>query len=264
MKKFDIKKIGIILAIVLVVVLGIFLIGKAIKSNSVDKESLTKYENYTINYFLNLTSGLNTPYGGDEALYASDETKIENITNRQLIKTAISYLSLEGKLSSVDNATLEMLYSDDYPEITKSAIYKANDIRESIKVLFGIDTFLNPTIKADATYLTNYVYLSEEDLYLVYSDETTSARIENQVLDYSVIGTEAKKDKIVTTVAIAYCYKDGETKTYATDRFGENVIAKDAKEFPKDKIDEFDKYEFTLTKSKDGKTYVFESVKKVK
>ena len=50
MKKFDIKKIGIILAIVLVVVLGIFLIGKAIKSNSVDKESLTKYENYTINY----------------------------------------------------------------------------------------------------------------------------------------------------------------------------------------------------------------------
>ena len=45
---------------------------------------------------------------------------------------------------------------------------------------------------------------------------------------------------------------------------GEKVVAKDCIEFPSEKIDEFQKYEFTLTKTKDGKNYIFESVKKVK
>ena len=39
MKKFDIKKIGIVLAILVIVVLVIFLIAKAVNGN-VDKESL--------------------------------------------------------------------------------------------------------------------------------------------------------------------------------------------------------------------------------
>ena len=45
---------------------------------------------------------------------------------------------------------------------------------------------------------------------------------------------------------------------------GEKIVAEDCLEFPTNKIDEFSKYEFTLTKSKDGKDYIFESVKKVK
>ena len=66
MEKFDIKKIGIVLAIIAVVVLAIFLISKAFTGN-VDKESLEKYEKTTIDYYLGLTAGLNTPFDGYKA-----------------------------------------------------------------------------------------------------------------------------------------------------------------------------------------------------
>jgi len=78
MKKFDIKKVGIVVAIIVVVVLAIFLIGKLLKGN-VDEESLKQYEKVTIEYYLNLTAGLNTAYDGVEALYEVDETKLQDI-----------------------------------------------------------------------------------------------------------------------------------------------------------------------------------------
>lgn len=263
MKKFDIKKIGIVLAILVVVVLAIILLGKALKGN-VDKETLTQYEKVTVDYYLNLTAGLNTSYDGVEALYEVDETKLEHITERQLLHVAIDYITKEGKASAVDLGTLVMLYEDEYPDIAKSGIYKGSEIREAIKVLFGIENFANPTIEADATALTNYIYLSEEDVYLVNGDYTNSLVDSNLIVDYSIVETTSKKDKIITTVAIAYAQKNAEKLTYATDRFGNNIVAKDVSEFPKDKIDEFTKYEFTLAKSKDGKSYIFESAKKVK
>lgn len=263
MKKFDIKKIGIVLAAVVVVVLAIFLIGKLI-NGTVDKESIEKYEKNTIEYYLNLSAGLNTQYDGIEALYQTDETKLENLSDRQLLRTAIDYITKEGKSKGVDQGTLSMLYKDKYPDIEKSGLYNAKELRDAIKILFGIENFANPTIEADATYLTNFVYLAEEDVYLVYGDQTNSIVDPNLKLDYSIVSTKAKKDKIITTVAIAYAQKNGETYTYASDMFGDNVIAEKISEFPTDKIKEFDKYEFTLTKSKDDKNYIFESVKKVK
>ena len=263
MEKFDIKKIGIVLAIIAVVVLATFLISKAFTGN-VDKESLEKYEKTTIDYYLGLTAGLNTPFDGYEALYEAEETTIENLSDRQLLHTAIDYITKENKATSGDYRTLLMLYKDKYPAIEKSGIFKAEELREAIKVLFGIDNFANPTILADATSLTTYEYLAEEDIYLVYGDYTNSVVDTNLMLDYSVIETTSKKDKIITTVAIAYVQKNNDKKTYASDRFGESIVAENVTEFPTDKIDEFKKYEFTLTKSKDGKSYIFESVKKVK
>ena len=263
MKKFDIKKVGIVVAIIVVVVLAIFLIGKLLKGN-VDEESLKQYEKVTIEYYLNLTAGLNTAYDGMEALYEVDETKLQDITDRQLLHVAIDYITKEGKATSVDLGTLSMLYKDEYPEIEKSGVYNAKDIREAIKTLFDIDDFANPTIEADATSLTNYIYLSEEDVYLVFGDYSNSLSDPSLIIDYSIVETTSKKDKIITTVAIGYAQVDGDKKTYATDRFGNNIVAKDVSAFPTDKIDEFTKYEFSLTKSKDGKNYIFESVKKVK
>ena len=263
MKKFDIKNIGIILAILVVVVLAIVLLGKSLKGN-VDDATLKEYEKITVDYYLNLTAGLNTSYDGVEALYEIDETKLENISDRQLLHVAIDYITKEGKASAVDLGTLVMLYEDEYPDIAKSGIYKGEEIREAIKLLFGIENFPNPTIEADATALTNYIYLSEEDIYLVNGDYTNSLVDTNLIVDYSIVETTSKKDKIITTVAIAYAQKNAEKLTYATDRFGNNVVATDVSEFPTDKIDEFTKYEFTLTKSKDGKSYIFESAKKVK
>ena len=63
---------------------------------------------------------------------------------------------------------------------------------------------------------------------------------------------------------LAYCKLNNETVDYAADRNGTKVIAQNVKEFPTAKIDQFDKFQFTLTKSADGKNYIFESVKKVK
>lgn len=264
MKKFEFKKIGIILAIIIVLVAAIFLIAKLFKGGSVDNKTIEQYEDATIKYYLNLTAGLNTPYGGLEALYATDETKLEDLSERQLINTAISYLQLEGKITPIDMGTLRLKYSEKYPYLTKSTIYSAEDIKKAIATLFGIENFAKPTIKSDSTFLTTFEYLSEEDLYLVYMDQANSLVDENYSLDYSIVETESKKDKIITTVAIAYRYKNDESYIYASDRNGAKVVSEKASEFPKDEIDKFDKYAFTLTKSKDGKNFIFESVKKVK
>lgn len=265
MKKFDIKKIGIILAIVVVLVLAIFLIGKAIKGGSINKNDLAKYEDRVVNYYMNLTAGYNTSYNGLEALYASDETTMKNVTDKQLITVAIDYITKSGISTSVDYATMIAIYGDQYPEIKDAMLYNAEDIRKGIKELFGITEFANPTIKGDITNLSTYIYLAEEDLYIISSGDLSQSVIsKTQSMDYSVISTEAKKGKIVTTVAIAYRDLQDDNYVYASDRFGENIVSEKASKFPTDKINKFDKYEFTLTKTKDGKNYIFESVKKVK
>lgn len=265
MKKFDIKKIGIILAIVVVLVLAIFLIGKAIKGGSVDKKDLEKYENYVVNYYMNLTAGYNTSYNGLEALYASDETTMENVTDKQLISTAVEYITKNATSTSVDYATMIAIYSDDYPEIKDAMLYNAEDIRNGIKELYGITNFANPTIKGDITNLSSYIYIPEEDIYIVSAGDLSQSKLsKTQSIDYSIISTEVKSEKIVTTVAIAYRDFNGKTYIYASDRYGEKIVAEEVSKFPTDKIDKFDKYEFTLSKTKDGKKYVFESVKKVK
>ena len=270
MKKINVKKVGTVTAIIVAIILlalGAFLIAKSIKDNSTDDKTLEKYENRVVNYYMNLSAGLNTEYSGLEALYASDETTLENINNRQMINAAINYLNREGKLTSVDYATLEMLYKESYPKIVTSTIYSAENIRAAIKELFGLENFANPTIEADETYTTSFIYLYEEDLYLVCQEQIESFNDTNKKMDYSVIETTSKNNKIITTISIAYCYIENDKISYASDRFGNNIVTTieyEDSEFPKDKIDEFDKYEFTLSKTKDGKNYVFESVKKVK
>jgi hypothetical protein len=222
------------------------------------------YNNYVENYYIHLTSGQNTPYYGAEILYAKDETKLSDIADKYLITTALKYLSMTGQGSSVDYDTLESKYSEQYPEIKTSAIFNGEDIRAAIKTLFGIEDFSNPTIRGDITHLTTYQYLDKEDVYIVINGNEEDIVSENQFIDYSIIKTEAKDDKIYTTVAIAYCKSSGESIDYAANKEGTKVIAQNVKEFPTDKIEQFDKYQFTLTKSTDGKNYIFESVKKVK
>ena len=264
MNKNKFKKIGIILAIIVVLVAAIFLIAKLFKGESVDNKTIEQYEDATIKYYLNLTAGLNTPYGGLEALYAADETKLEDLSERQLINTAISYLQYEGIVTAVDMGTLTLRYESKYPYVGKSTIYSAEEIKKAINTLFGIENFAKPTIKSDSIFLTTFEYLAEEDLYLVYQDQPGTNVNEKQSLDYAIVETESKKDKIITTVAIAYRYQNEDGYIYASDRSGEKIVAKDISEFPKDEIDKFDKYAFTLTKSKDGKNFIFENVKKVK
>lgn len=264
MKKFDVKKIGIIAAIVVVIVLAIFLIGKAIKGNSIDEQSLEKYEKLTTEYLIRMSYGYNTPYFGLETSFTKDELKVEDLNNRQLLSVAINYITLEDKVSEVDYKTIIALHGKEYPQIESSALYKAEDIRLALKEIFGIENFANPSVEADYTYLISYTYLNDEDIYIVTAKEENSIVDKNQFIDYSIIETKAKNDKLVTTVAIAYAYSDGESSQYATDMYGENIVAEKASKFPTEKIDEFTKYEFTFTKSKDGKNYIFESIKKVK
>ena len=265
MKKLDIKKILIIAVIIIaVIVIGILIFSKVSKNDPLTKEQVQEYNNYVENYFIHLTSGQNTPYYGSEILYAKDETKLSDIADKYLITTAIKYLSTTGKGSQIDYNSLEYQYSDEYPEIKTSAIFSGEDIRAAIKTLFGIEDFSNPTIKGDITHLTTYQYLNQEDLYIVIKGNEEDIVSKDQFIDYSIIKTESKDNKLYTTVAIAYCKSNNETADYAADRNGTKVIAQNVKEFPTAKIDQFDKFQFTLTKSADGKNYIFESVKKVK
>ena len=110
-----------------------------------------------------------------------------------------------------------MVYKDKYPEINNSMLYSAEDIRKGIEVLYGIKNFANPSIPGNITSLSEYTYIAEEDIYMIsLGDTTLSVASKSQSMDYSIIKTEGKKDKIVTTVAIAYRNMTGANFVYAS------------------------------------------------
>lgn len=268
MKKIDPKKIIIlgVIAIIVLVVTILLLNPLSDKSKNKKDEGIQTQQAVVENYYIYLTEGQNTPYSGAEILYIQDETKLENISQRHIISTIIKYLEAKKITSEIKLQDLINSYSETIPKIEYAKVYDGKAMRNAAKVLFGIEDFPNLSIEGDFTYLTSYYYLNQEDAYVVIpgNQEDSLNPDKQRFVDHSIISTEEKDNKVTITVAIAYCSKNEETTQYASDRNGSNIVEKRATEFPKDKIDKFDKYTFTLVKSKDGKNYIFESVKKVK
>lgn len=265
MKNFDVKKLIIAVVVIVLIILLVVLLGKNGKDNSVSKKDIENYQPLIVDYYTKLTEGANTPYNGIELLYTYDEIKTKDLTPKQLIATAIRYINLTKSATDMDLESIKVHYGTQYPDVLTARLYNASDIRKALKELFDIDEFSNQTTESEFTSPTAYTYLAEADIYIVTTNtDYTSYVSDKQFMDFSTISTEAKDEKIVSTVAVAYCYQDNDGTSCATDKEGTNIVAKNVDGFPKDHIDNFDKFEFTMKKSKDGKSFVFESVKKVK
>lgn len=264
MKNVDFKKLFIFIGIIVGIVAVVLLITNLVKKDKLTEEETKNVENISINYYANLTEGYATSYGGLDILFQKDEVTPANLETVEILNTAIKYAVDKGLNTPISETTINALTNKGtYGNIAEYNIYDAKVIRTAIKELFGIEKYSDESATGNYNFLYDYIYDYDYDLYLVKRNNVKDQKVSAQKVNYKIISTEKKEDKVVTTIAIAYTYENDSKVMYAKDPEGVTIISEDASEFPEDKIDEFDKFEFTLKKSTD-KNYVLESIKKVK
>ncbi len=263
MKKFDVKKLLVFILIIAVLIIAGFFIFKMVNKENLSNEDKQNVENSVITYFLNLTNGYSTIYGGLDVLYSYDKTSLGDLKEQEIIFTAVNYLEKSEINYSISADYMSGLKeSGKYKDLNNYRIYKGESVRQAVKDLFGLDSI--PSNPTPVNFLYNISYDSNYDCYLISENNIENNNTNEATMDFSIISTEKKEDKLETIVAIAYVYNDNGNIMYLKDAEGTSIVAEnlDKKEFPKDKIDEFTKYKFTLKENSDKK-YVFESVEKI-
>lgn len=264
MKNLDGKKLLVLIGIILVVAVIVFVIVKAINNNGITEEDKKQAEENALTYFVNLTENYKTPYNGIDKLFQLEETTFKTLSQESIVSTAIKYAKENDIEIVISDRTASLIKnSNTYPNFSEYDVYKGESIREIIKKLFGNVEFSNYDYTNKTSYLYEGIYDNTFDVYLIKRNNVKDVTSEFQSIKFSLIDTKIKDKKIVTTIAVAYVYDDGANIMYAQDKNGKNVIAENVNEFPTDKIDEFDKFEITSTKTEEG-NIVFESIKKVK
>ncbi len=265
MKNLDVKKLLVFIAIIAVVALIVIFGSKELfGEKKASAEESEKAEKLVTTYFGNLSYGYATNYRGLDVLYQSDKTTLEDLELKQIINSSIIFSTNNNINTNVPYSTLNNISKiEGFSNIDEYSAYSGEGLRESAKSLFGID-LSKESDNSDYGYLYDFIYVKEYDTYLMKRNKVEDIRNNKQGIDYTIVKTTKKDKDIMTTLAIAYTYEiDENTRSFAKDKQGENIIEESSKEFPKDKVDEFEKYTFTMTENEDG-NYIFKSVEKVK
>lgn len=262
MKNLDIKKLLVFIVIVAAIALVVFFVVKKVKDSKPTEDETKIAEELIADYYSTMTAGFTTQYGGIDILYNADKITYEDLSYASILNVANKYASDKGYNTGITNSVIQKLNAmGTYGNLDSAAIFTGTDIRKAIKELFGKEVEdQNAANNYDFRY--DFYYNAEYDVYIMKENDLKDYTTPNEYMDYTVVETTKEKDKLKTTIAIAYVYNDGTNTNYYKDRNGENVIAENVTEFPKDKVNEFDKYTFTLAKTEDN-NYVFESIEKI-
>ena len=263
MKNIDFKKLLVLIVIIAVAILAILGAAKLFKNmGGPSKKVQEKIETRITEYYAKATIGHSTIFSGVDLLYDKDKVEVKDIKYGSMVELAIKYAE-DNKIDlSVDNDDAAQL--KDLIKV-ESVGYDAKKIREIVKDLFDVE-LPKESFMATVDYVYNYYYIEKDDTLLKADSGVHNLATKESSLDFYPVSTKKgkEKDTYVTTVAVAYVYDSGYGVSYAKDKNGTTVVEKDLKEkkFPKEKVDEFTKYEFTTKKV--GDNYVFVSVEKVK
>lgn len=262
MKNLDIKKLLVFIVIIVAIACLVFFIVKKVNDSKPTEEETKIAEELIANYYSTMTAGFNTQYGGIDVLYNTDKITYEDLSFASVLTVATKYAMDKGYNTGITNSVTEKLKAlGTYGNLENAAVFSGSDIRKAIKELFGQD--IEDTSAANNyDFRYDFYYNAEYDVYIMKENDIKDYTTPNEYMDYTVIETKKDNDKLITTIAIAYVYNDGTNTNYYKDRSGENVVAENVTEFPKDKTNEFDKYTFTLSKTEDN-NYRFESIEKV-
>ena len=259
MKNFDAKKLLVFILIIAVVALIGFGVLKLIQGVSKPSEKeQTASETLAVNYYLNLTSGYNTLFNGQDLLYSKDKWTVDDISLESKYSICIKY-AMDHELDLFPDSTVKgMLGLGKRDDVI---IYNSDAINEASKILFGEDMKFGDTVNED--FKNNYTYVQSHKVVVAEINKRENAIESNNSMDYKIIGSKKEGKNIVTTVAIAYVanLEDG-TYTYAATPDLEKVVVTGIGEYkiPEDKIGEFPQYKITMSKVNDS--YVFKSIEK--
>ena len=262
MKNFDVKKLFVLILIILVIAVGIFFIVKNLGGNKKPtKEETENAETLSIDYYANLTRGYSSSYGGLDILFQREKTTYDDLETAAILNSAINYAIDNNIDLSVATSIISDLGTEaGYENIDDCLVYKGEGVRKAIKELFGVD-FKDTSSVDNLSFLYNFMYDSIYDVYVVERNDVEDLYETQRAIDYKIIETVKNKDKVTTTIAIAYVYNDAGKIMYAKDPNGKEIIVENAEkeEFPEDKVDEFNKYDITLKETEDNK-FVFDSI----
>ncbi len=260
MKKIDFKKLGVLVALIVVAVLAIFGITKIVqKISGPSKAVREQVEGNIENYFAYLSIGHSSIFNGMDLLFDKDKVTFDDLNKGSIIEVALNYAADKGKDLTVPKTAVDTFNKAN----KKSGVgFNAKVVSETIKELFDKEVPMTD-YAADANYLYDYYYIDDFDILIKSKSKTKDIGTDNNFVTTSVIETKKEKGNLVTTVAVAYVYSNGSTYSFAADKNGVKIVdgARETAEFPKDKIDEFPKYKFISKKVDDR--YVFDSIEKV-
>ncbi len=267
MKNLDFKKLLVFIAIIAIVIVLIFagmkLVGNG--SGNTNKEEQEKLNDVMEDYFSVITEGHVSSYNGVDVLYSKDKTTYDDLNKAAVLNLATKYAYENGLDTSVLNTYLEQLdESGLYGDISEYTAYSGKGLRQAVLELFG-EEFEDISIINESGFIYDFFYVADFDIYLVKRNSIESYASKEQNVEYKIIETskDKKTKKYFVTVAVAYTYqKDKDTIIYASDSNGTNIVSDSGNTFPEDKINEFDKFKFTLALDDDGH-YTFENVEKV-
>jgi len=247
MKKFDIKKLLVLILIIAVVAVIIFLVIKGSKATKPSESEATTSETLTMDYFASMTSGYNTLYDGIDVLYNNDSLKYEDLQTANILNVAAKYVSDQDSNAGVSsNIITKLKESTEYGNIDNASIFNGSEIRAAIKTLFGVD-FEDQSAIDNIDFKYDIYYNSEFDLYIIQkaANVLEDYASENEKVDYTLIETVKENNDLKTTIAVAYVYNDGTNNSYCKDKDCETIVVENAEEFPKDNINDFEHYTFT-------------------
>lgn len=264
MKNLDGKKFLVFIAIIAVIALAVILGSKELfEEKKPSAEETEKVEKLVTTYLGSLTYGADTNYMGLDRLYSKDKTEVSDLNINSILNVSVKYATTNNLNTTVSTGVLnELNRSGKYGNINEYSIYNAEGVRDAAKELFGIELNEESSIN-DMEYLYDFIYVFEYDVYLVKRNNVTATTSMEYGIDYKIVKTAKKGNDIMTTLAIAYTYRTGTTRSFAKDNKGENIVAENLEKFPEDKIEEFDQFTFTVTQTDNG-NYVFKSIEKVK
>lgn len=264
MKESNGKKLLVFILVAVLIVGAIYLAYTMVtkKAQTPKEEEEVAVEKLSTDYIVNLTLGISTVYNGVDVLYQNEKTTYEDLNLANILTTATRYVTAEYN-TAFDNSLMEGLEKAGYKQ-RDCTFFKGEDIRKAVKELFGKEWNNSDAINTE-DFVYNYFYVEDFDVYVVKNNAGTS-RVDNALgVDYKIIDTKKKKDKLETVIAVGYTYNNGKNVVYTKDAKQNKVIFKSDKdkyEIPDNLVNEFD--QFTITFVKDGDNFVFEKIEKTK
>ena len=217
-------------------------------------------------HIFGMTAHYPTQYFGIDKLYDADETTYEDLHRNVILNVATAYAQ-ENQGTVIDNYTIKELEKLGYTQSDYIVAVDGAIMTQGVQKIFG--KTLNPGSGLnDNTFGYNFVYLSSLNIYLKIKSSALFTADGTHYVDYKVIESTTKDNKVETTIAIAYVHRINDKIVYTSDKEANKQVyetTSDDKSGIKDEhLDKFQKYIVTFSQNENTKDFTFDSIKKVK
>ena len=267
MDKLNKKTIIIGLIVAVLIIAGIVALALFnSKGNDTTEKDLEAVTTLFETRIFGLTTHYPTQYKGTDKLYDADETKYEDLHRNVVLNVAAEYAKEHEGIITANNMLkqLEVMgyKSEDYIVALDGAV-----MAEGVEKIFGKE-LASGSGNNDNTFGFDFIYVPTLNVYLKVKGSANFPTDGKHYVDYKIIESKTKDNKVNMTIAIAYVHIIGDKVIYTSDKEANKNIYEttlDDKDGIKDEhLKKFQKYTVTFNYNEKTKEFTFDSIKKVK